>query len=351
MKIWILSSNRWNSAITEYALSMARSLKEGGHEVLFTPLWGSPAHTRADQLGLTVVPLTTFQWRPGIVRELRQLAIKHAPSLLITCGGLEQTLSLFIPADRKWRFRGERFRSFSPFRKLVHKLSHHQVAGFIAPCEVLASELKSFTPKPINPIVIGLDASYWRPCPKPSERPRCLIFGRFDPIKGHREFMVLWKDLLSEYTRRFPGDARPLLQIVGRNENLTKPDLLRAASTLGISDDIEILEGPVHKPSELLSSAAIGIIPSLGSEVICRVAQEFLLCGTPILVSKAGALHEVLFESAGLCSNLAQHDIPEVVSFLHRATTEDPSVKLERSEKARQRFSFEVMRSHLERIL
>jgi len=330
---------------------MARSLKEGGHEVLFTPLWGSPAHTRATQLGLDVAPLASFQGRPGIVGELRQLAIKHAPSLLITCGGLEQTLSLFLPGVQKWRFRGERFRSFSPFRKLVHKLSHHQVAGFIVPCDVLANELKSFTEKPIYPVVIGLDASYWRPCPKPRERPRCLIFGRFDPIKGHREFMVLWKDLLSEYTRRFPGKTRPLLQIVGRKENLTKEDLLLAASNLQVLDDIEILEGHVQNPSDLLSSAAIGIIPSLGSEVICRVAQEFLLCGTPILVSKAGALHEVLFTSAGLCSNLDQQDIPDIVSFLHTAIDEDPSLKLERSQKAKQRFSFEVMRSHLEKIL
>ncbi|MEI8024879.1 MAG: glycosyltransferase family 4 protein [Pseudomonadota bacterium] len=351
MKIWILSSNRWNSAITEYALSMARSLKEGGHDVLFMPLGGSPAHRRADQLGLAVAPLTTFQLKSGVVRELRHLAIKHAPSLLITCGGLEQTLSLFIPGVQKWRFRGERFRSFSPFRKLVHKLSHHQVAGFIVPCEVLANELKSFTEKTIHPIVIGLDASYWRPSPKTSKRPRCLIFGRFDPIKGHREFMVLWKQLLSEYIQCFPGEARPLLQIVGRNENLTKKDLLHAASTLGIRDDVEILEGHVHNPSELLSSTAIGIIPSLGSEVICRVAQEFLLCGTPILVSKAGALHEVLFDSAGLCSNLAPNDIPEIVSFLHTAFTEDPSLRTERSQKAKQRFSFEVMRSHLEKIL
>lgn len=351
MKIWILSSNRWNSAITEYALSMARSLKEGGHDVLFMPLRGSPAHTRADQLGLAVVPLTTFQLKPGVVRELRQLAIKHAPSLLITCGGLEQTLSLCIPNARKLRFRGERFRSFSPFRKLVHKLSHHQVAGFIVPCEVLARELKSFSEKPIHPIVIGLDASYWRPSPQPSQRPRCLIFGRFDPIKGHREFMVLWKQLLSEYTQLFPEEARPILQIVGRKENLNKQDLLRAASALGIIEDIDILEGNIHNPSELLSSAAIGIIPSLGSEVICRVAQEFLLCGTPILVSKAGALHEVLFDSAGLCSNLGQDDIPEIVSFLHTAITEDPSLRTERSQKAKQRFSFEVMRSHLEKIL
>ncbi len=351
MKIWILSSNRWNSAITEYALSMARSLKEGGHDVLFMPLCGSPAHTRAEQLGLTVVPLETFQLRPGVVRELRQRTIKHAPSLLITCGGLEQTLSLWIPNVRKLRFRGERFRSFSPFRKLVHKLSHHQVAGFLVPCVVLANELQSFSEKPIHPIVIGLDDSYWRHLPKPSQRPTCLIFGRFDPIKGHREFMVLWKRILSQYAQRFSGEVRPLLQIVGRNENLTKQDLLNAADALGIRDDVEILEGHVQNPAELLSSAAIGIIPSLGSEVICRVAQEFLLCGTPILVSKAGALHEVLFESAGICSTLAEHDIPEIVSFLHAAIAEDLFVRTERSQKAKQRFSFEVMRSQLEKIL
>jgi glycosyltransferase involved in cell wall biosynthesis len=351
MKIWILNSNRWNSAITEYALSMARALKEGGHDVLFMPLLGSPAHTRANQLGLQVTPLATFQFKLGNVLELRRLALKHAPSLMITCGGLEQTLSLCVPKIRKLRFRGERFRSFSPLRKLIHRLSHHQVAGFISPCEVLTSELKRFTDKPIHSIVIGLDAAFWRPSPRASQRPKCLIFGRFDPIKGHREFMVLWKQILADYAERFPHGARPLLQMAGRNENLTKQDLLNTARALGLTEDIEVLEGHAQDPSQLLSSAAVGIIPSLGSEVICRVAQEFLLCGTPILVSKAGALNEVLFESAGLCSSLSAHDRGELVSFLHSAITEDVSLRRERSEQARQRFSFEVMGDKLEKIL
>jgi hypothetical protein len=36
--VWILCSNRWNSAITEYALSAARALKLSGWSVFFSGL-------------------------------------------------------------------------------------------------------------------------------------------------------------------------------------------------------------------------------------------------------------------------------------------------------------------------
>jgi glycosyltransferase involved in cell wall biosynthesis len=352
MKIWILSSNRWNSAITEYALSMARSLSEGGHEVLFLPLKDSPADTRAARLGLKTFPLSSFELRLGTLFDLRSLALKESPSLILTCGGKEQTLSLFLPKTKKVRFRGERFRSFSILRKLIHRLSHYQVAGLISPCNVLSEELKRFTEKPIFTVPIGLDTSYWRPHARPTlqgaARPFCLIFGRFDPIKGHREFFGLWKLVLERYSSLFPESPKPLLKIFGRKENLTRDDLEAAALKLGIESDTEIVEGSVERPSELLSSAALGIVPSLGSEVICRVAQEFLLCGTPVLLSKAGALEEVLFESAGICSDLKEEDVDKIVLFLRSVFTEDDSVREKRSMIAQQKFNFLEMRSRLE---
>src|SRR5262245_57989111 len=60
VRIWHLSSNRWNSAVTEYALSAALALANRGHETLFTPLDGSPAEKRALQLGLLTRSLPRF---------------------------------------------------------------------------------------------------------------------------------------------------------------------------------------------------------------------------------------------------------------------------------------------------
>jgi glycosyltransferase involved in cell wall biosynthesis len=226
------------------------------------------------------------------------------------------------------------------------------VAGFISPCNVLSEELKRFTEKPVFTIPIGLDISYWRPQAssksRGDSRPICLIFGRFDPIKGHREFFSFWRLILERYSSLFPGDPKPLLKIVGRNENLTRDDLVASALKLGLASDTEIVEGSVERPSELLNSAALGIVPSLGSEVICRVAQEFLLCGTPVLLSKAGALEEVLFESAGICSDLKVADIDKIVLFVRSVFTEDDSLREKRSLTAQQKFRFSQMRTRLE---
>lgn len=40
--------------------------------------------------------------------------------------------------------------------------------------------------------------------------------------------------------------------------------------------------------------AHFGVVPSFDSEVICRVAVEFMQLGTPVLVSDAGALPEIV---------------------------------------------------------
>ena len=67
-----------------------------------------------------------------------------------------------------------------------------------------------------------------------------------------------------------------------------------------MGEEVCLTSTRVENISELINSSMLGVIPSLWSEDICRVAQEFLLCGVPVFVSGVGALEDCLFSGAGV---------------------------------------------------
>ena len=352
MKVWILSSNRWNSAITEYALRTSQALEGMGHQVLFSPLANSPAEKRAKDLGLTIKPIVGFSiWQ---LPKILTTGWNWQPQCIITCGGKDQTLIALARFKHipQFRFRGERIRKFSKWQRLIHNLSHQLTKAFIAPCQIVGADLSKFTTKPIAMITLGLDEKHWAPALEPTARPECVIFGRFDPIKGHREFLPLWKTALEQYISKYPDHKRPLLRMVGRAENLNQQDLEQTIRQLNLNADVLITQNTISQPQKLLSNAALGIVPSLGSEVICRVAQEFLLCGTPVLVSDAGGLREVLFENAGTWFEYTKASSAEkIFQALENFLNEPAADRNIRREKAIQQFSLHQMGLRLDRVL
>jgi hypothetical protein len=88
------------------------------------------------------------------------------------------------------------------------------------------------------------------------------------------------------------------LRIVGLEANLKKQDLQKAIDHYSLSNDVEFVLDRINAPSKLMSQCHLGIISSLGSETICRVAEEFLLSGTRIFVSGVGGLEDLLLEKS-----------------------------------------------------
>ena len=58
--------------------------------------------------------------------------------------------------------------------------------------------------------------------------------------------------------------------------------------------DITIITGKVDDITGIMNASDLGVISSLGSEAICRVAMEFMACGVPLISSNAGVLPEML---------------------------------------------------------
>ena len=349
---WHLSSNRWNSAITEYALSTARALQSLGHAGVFFPLDGSPAHKRIRTL-LTFHPMPDFTLMRLPILLARFL--RERPEAIFCYGGVETVLALALKrltGVKVVRFRGQETKGFGSFNQLRQRWSHRGVDFVLSPSDLISGELRRLGLKnPIVTVPLGCDQQrYWH-VPKVSRdgRAQLLVFGRFDPVKGHLPMIERTAEILRVWGNQ---PQKPQLHIVGEPANVSAADLVRAVERVGlvIDDDVRITTGRVEDVAALMSGSTLGVVPSLGSEIICRVAEEFLLCGTPVAVSAAGSLPEVVFPGAGFCFG-AKSEIETVQSFIEWIRTslaESEEDKLARAAAAVQRFSLPAMAAGLQ---
>lgn len=346
LRCWHLLSNRWNSAITEYALSAARALSLHGTENLFTPLKGSPAEKRALGYGMNVHAFASFG--VGAVPEVLKVRSSFAPDVVFVYGGPETFLARFSGAGKKVRFRGSELiaKGFAAFSQ---RLSHSHIDVILVPGSPLEhSCAEIFGSERVRRVILGCDTQThrFRDDVLSPTRPEILIFGRFDPVKGHREFFKIFAEML----RQWPADTeRPLLTVAGEPANVTAEMLRASAKELGLANDVQIITGRFPDVSAPMSSATLGVVSSLGSEQICRVAEEFLLCGTPVAVSGVGSLEDVLFEDGSVSyRGLSTEQAAEVlVQKTIKSYAESKSAKKFRSKDAENLFSLHVMGEHL----
>ena len=346
--VWHLLSNRWNSAVTEYALSSARSLSDKGWKTEFFCLKDKPAFHRALKYGLSTVALQSFGLSQ--VPKLMKLYLKERPDVIIVYGGAETFLTRFFPGAHVVRFRGQDRDLVSPPNPFFYRLSQGHLTGVVAPSKTVARAYSKSEPN-VAAISLGCDTEKFHLASKERfQRPTLTILGRLDPVKGHGSFFLWFKMLQREWSTDSP---LPFLKVVGEAANIPVDHLRGFAEDVGLVEgqDWELISKRVSDISELLSRSHVGVIPSQGSEVICRVGEEFLLAGTPLFVSGVGSLEDCLIDSnAGLSYRGLSGDkaVSLLKELLIKSYNENYEDRLDRSSKAKREFSLGAMGDQLE---
>jgi glycosyltransferase involved in cell wall biosynthesis len=335
-------------------ISSVRSLQHIGAENVVTALTNSPAHMRVAKHGVPVKSVGSFS--PGSFWAFKQLSFYIKPDVVITYGGPETIISMFLAGGLKakfYRFRGQPPEGNGFFGQVLQDSSHRHVDTIIVPSMAVLRLLSPNCQMKSQIIPLGVDAEkYTRSTDSHNDsRPELLIFGRLDPVKGHEKFFRIFKIMLERWAKDAP---RPVLKIVGREENVKVASLEKIRSQLGI-DPVDVIYVPkqIDNAAAVMTAATLGIIPSLGSEFICRVAHEFLLCGTPIFVSGAGALNEVCLD-ASTHSYLGMDDeqaAKKLLYLLQDSYLESAEVRSKRSLAARNAYSIEAMSVHFQAVL
>ncbi len=350
--VWHLISNRWNSAITEYALSSAVAVdRQDGWCSVFTPLLNSPASQRAQQLKLNTQPVQDFKL--SSLGDLRKLAKEIKPDILCFYGGPEAFLGRFLGSSKKIRFMRHARGPFGMLDYIRYRYLDSHIDHWLCPAARMRNGLSAVVSRPVSSIILGIDDqrySYQKISDVSNSRPEVLIFGRLDPVKGHEYAIKLMKAVINNWTYDSPP---PFLHIAGCEENLTASDieLYTKQQQLAFGSDVKVTTGRINDVAMMMSEATLGFVPSLDSEVICRVGQEFLMCGTPVIVSGVGSLNEILFkpEMGASFSGLGSDDdrFALLGQWIAKAAQEPSEDRAHRASQAQKEFSLELMGSRL----
>ena len=325
MKILIGSNIHWWNAEAAYAATIAKLLDQAGHSVFVLTRKDSLNEENLKRLDLSLVThinlnsknpfrlLKAYQnLKKFLLEERIELINPHrsegfpmfvlaAHSLSANCQGNT------IPVIRT---RGTTRPLFQHW--LNRKMHMDWTDNFITAGEIVSERLLDavpISPEKLKTIYYPVD------CPVlPLKPPRdyliefgipqkakvMAVVGRIRPVKGQRFLLQSLSQLLTEFPDlvllmpyRDTTGNEPEMQAL--HNDIIRLKLESHVRLISEREDIR----------ELMEFADVGVVSSVESEVICRVAVEFFSVATPVVAFPTGCLPEIIrHENNGMLTNL-----------------------------------------------
>ena len=357
MNILIGSNVHWWNAEAAYAAVIAKLLKDEGHRVIVLTRPSSDNEKKLRNLGLEVItePDLNTQNPFKLIQSYFQLKnLLATENIQIVNAHRSEGYPLYAFAKRSLAsFRLIRTRGAS--RKVKPHWPNQILHGkwtdaLIIPGKVVAErdlqgiDLPENSPHLIHYPIDILETSlletqdnYRKQFNIPENHQVLAVVGRIRREKGHlllaESFQLLLEDfpqtILLILYRDTPDDLPEMLELQNRIRELGIEDKVRFDSE---REDIR----------QLMAFADGGVVSSIYSEVICRVAVEFFSVGTPVAAMPTGCLPEIILE--GVNGSLA--DEPTALSLkkaMARMLDNLPQLSEGAREDAETRFDPETM--------
>ena len=315
MRILITSNVRWWNAEAAYAATLARELLNAGHKVWVLTLPNSLNETKLRSWNLPIItdiPLSSSNpWQLWRAYRRLQSLIEEQQIQIVNAHRSEGFPLLVLLRQRLKSFALIRTRGTTrPLRDhwLNRKLHEDWIESVIVPAQVIASQLRQILNLPserlqviyypVNPSSIDSQGE----SEAQQSRLECLdrlgiprhcrvigIVGRIRPVKGQRILLKSFATL----RKRFPDIVLLMLyrdtneteaEWQGLLQDLVESNLQQSVYLYGYREDV----------LEIMRHTDIGVVSSVDSEVICRVAVEFFSVGKPVIAFPTGALPEII---------------------------------------------------------
>ena len=355
MRILITSNVRWWNAEAAYAAILARELLNAGHKVWVLTLPNSLNETKLRNWNLPIItdiPLSSSNpWQLWRAYQRLKSLIEEQQIQIVNAHRSEGFPLLVLLRQRLKSFALIRTRGTTrPLRDhwLNRRLHEDWIESVIVPAQVIASQLRqvlNLPPErlhviyyPVNPSTIGVKGE----SEAQQSRLECLdrlgipkhcrvigIVGRIRPVKGQR---ILLKSFVA-LRKRFPDIVLLMLyrdtneteaEWQGLLQDLVESNLLQSVYLYGYREDV----------LEIMRHTDIGVVSSVDSEVICRVAVEFFSVGTPVVAFPTGALPEIIQD--GITGRIAKDKSAEALAEALEWMLESPERIAEFGQNARQ---------------
>ena len=357
MNILIGSNVHWWNAEAAYAAVIAKLLKDGGHRVIVLTRPGSDNEKKLRNLGLEVItePDLNTQNPFKLIQSYFQLKnLLATENIQIVNAHRSEGYPLYAFAKRSLAsFRLIRTRGAS--RKVKPHWPNQVLHGkwtdaLIIPGKVVAERDLQGIDLPVNsphlihyPIdiletsLLETQDNYRKQFNIPENHQVLAVVGRIRQEKGHLLLAESFQILLEDF-------PKTILLILYRDTPNDLPEILELQSRireLGIEDKVRF-DSEREDIRQLMAFADGGVVSSIDSEVICRVAVEFFSVGTPVAAMPTGCLPEIILE--GVNGSLA--DQPTALSLkkaMARMLEKLPQLSEGAREDAETRFDPETM--------
>ena len=355
MRILITSNVRWWNAEAAYAATLARELLNAGHKVWVLTLPNSLNETKLRSWNLPIItdiPLSSSNpWQLWQAYRRLQSLIKEQQIQVVNAHRSEGFPLLVLLRQRLKSFALIRTRGTTrPLRDhwLNRKLHEDWIESVIVPAQVIASQLRQVLNLPserlqviyypVNPSSIDSQGE----SEAQQSRLECLdrlgiprhcrvigIVGRIRPVKGQRILLKSFATL----RKRFPDIVLLMLyrdtneteaEWQGLLQDLVESNLQQSVYLYGYREDV----------LEIMRHTDIGVVSSVDSEVICRVAVEFFSVGTPVVAFPTGALPEIIQD--GVTGRIAKDKSAAALAEILEWMLESPERIAEFGKNARQ---------------
>ena len=343
MRILITSNVRWWNAEAAYAATLARELLNAGHKVWVLTLPNSLNETKLRSWNLPIItdiPLSSSNpWQLWQAYRRLQSLIEEQQIQIVNAHRSEGFPLLVLLRQRLKSFALIRTRGTTrPLRDhwLNRKLHEDWIESVIVPAQVIASQLRQVLNLPserlqviyypVNPSSIDSQGE----SEAQQSRLECLdrlgiprqcrvigIVGRIRPVKGQRILLKSFATL----RKRFPDIVLLMLyrdtneteaEWQGLLQDLVESNLQQSVYLYGYREDV----------LEIMRHTDIGVVSSVDSEVICRVAVEFFSVGTPVVAFPTGALPEIIQD--GVTGRIAKDKSAEALAEILEWMLESP---------------------------
>ncbi len=165
-------------------------------------------------------------------------------------------------------------------------------------------------PYPVSQVSLGNTPDYRTEFQIPKESLVIGIVGRLSQVKGHEFLLQAFQNLI----KQLPQVVLLVLYKNFQEDQERLQELQQYSKTLGIEGQVRWI-GNRSDVREVMKFCDVGVVSSLGSEMICRVAVEFFSVGTPVVAFPTGCLPEVIKNRVnGLCTKSIH--IPELTDAL-----------------------------------
>ncbi len=330
MKIAFILDQPWDSALTDYAFKIYK-LTSREHITKVFCLKNSFISKKVEYASFirplrNKNPLYTLVAFFDLYKKLKEFK----PNVVVTIWGDATFLSCLLKKTLDFKL----VRIFGTQGRL--KTPKDCIDKVILPCQYL----RSYIYADFNNVAVlksFVDTEKFRFSKEGRERVRKafglngkIVFGavgRLDRVKGYEL-------LIKAFSKA--NIKNSVLFIVGEEKGLKSKELLGLADSLGVRDKTIILTERRDDIVDIMSSFDIGVISSVGSEVIPRVFFEFLSVGLPVVSTDAGCLKEVSKETGMILTKRNRESLSKGLKNAYNLLGEFKAKRDEISKKAQQ---------------